>query len=56
MRRFWHALLPHARGIGGDVNGFAQFEDDRVRTSYGPTKYQRLARIKAIYDPRRHRD
>jgi FAD/FMN-containing dehydrogenase len=51
VRSFWTALQPHAMGIGGYVNGETEFPDDRVRSSYGPAKYERLARIKAAYDP-----
>ncbi len=51
VRSFWQALLPHAHGTGCYVNGLAQFEEDRVQASYGPVTYERLARIKAIYDP-----
>jgi FAD/FMN-containing dehydrogenase len=38
-------------GIGSYINGETEFEDDRVRASYGPDKYTRLAGIKAKYDP-----
>jgi FAD/FMN-containing dehydrogenase len=51
VRSFWAALLPHAVGSGSYVNGEAEFPDDRVRSSYGSAKYERLARIKAAYDP-----
>jgi FAD/FMN-containing dehydrogenase len=51
VRSFWGELRPYAMGIGSYVNGMAEFEADRVRASYGPAKYERLARIKAKYDP-----
>jgi hypothetical protein len=51
VRSFWDALQPHAMGIGSYVNGESEFAADRVINSYGPVKYERLARIKAIYDP-----
>ena len=51
VRSFWTALQPHSRGIGSYVNAISDDEaDDRVRASYG-AKYDRLAAIKAIYDP-----
>ena len=52
VRDLWEALRPHAIGSGdGYINGTAEFGDDRVRGSYGTAKYERLARIKAEYDP-----
>lgn len=41
-------------GVGRDVYVNVSDEltdEERVRASYGPTKYDRLARIKAQYDP-----
>ncbi|EOD63039.1 FAD-binding oxidoreductase [Amycolatopsis vancoresmycina] len=52
VREFWEALVPHSSNSAGYVNFMAEYEADRVRTSYGPAKYERLARIKAAYDPR----
>ncbi|WP_370947467.1 FAD-binding oxidoreductase [Amycolatopsis sp. cg5] len=51
VRTFWAALVPHASNHGGYVNFMSEFENDRVRASYGPAKYERLSRIKAVYDP-----
>ena len=52
VRGVWEALRPHAIGSGeGYVNGMTDFSDDRIRGSYGAAKYERLARIKAEYDP-----
>ena len=52
VRDTWGALRPHAIGSGdGYVNGTADYEKDRVRGSYGAEKYERLAGIKAEYDP-----
>jgi FAD/FMN-containing dehydrogenase len=51
VRTFWSALAPHAVGVGSYVNFMTDPEEDRVRAAYGPQKYDRLAQIKARYDP-----
>ncbi|MDM0113255.1 FAD-binding oxidoreductase [Variovorax sp. J22R133] len=51
VRNFWEAMRPHASGSGGYVNFMAEADEDRLRASYGEEKYQRLARIKAQFDP-----
>jgi FAD/FMN-containing dehydrogenase len=50
VRAYWSALVPHAVGVGSYVNYMSEYEEDRVRSSYGP-KYERLQQIKAAYDP-----
>ena len=50
-RQLWAGLLPHAPGLASYVNFMHDYDSDRVRASYGPAKYQRLAQVKATYDP-----
>lgn len=47
----WDALRPFARDSGGYVNSMTDNDEARIRAAYGPAKHQRLARIKAKYDP-----
>lgn len=51
VQELWTALLPHAGGPGSYVNFMTDYEQDRVRAAYGPAKYDRLAALKARYDP-----
>jgi hypothetical protein len=51
VRAFWSDLVPFAPGVGSYVNFMTEFEADRVRASYGAAKYDRLAAVKATYDP-----
>jgi FAD/FMN-containing dehydrogenase len=50
-RQLWAELLPHAPGPGSYVNFMTEYDSDRVRATYGPAKYARLAQIKGKYDP-----
>ena len=50
-RRTWAALQPFASNSGSYVNFMSEADPDRVRSAYGPTNYDRLARIKARFDP-----
>ncbi|MEI8407985.1 MULTISPECIES: FAD-binding oxidoreductase [unclassified Kribbella] len=50
VRGFWDALQPHAINIGSYINGMADYEEERVRASYGD-KYDRLVETKRKYDP-----
>jgi FAD/FMN-containing dehydrogenase len=52
-RRFWEAMQPFA-SAGVYVNYLgAEAEEgaERVRAAYGAAKYERLAGLKAAYDP-----
>jgi hypothetical protein len=50
VRSTWNALKPHMIGTTAYVNALEKQDGDRVRETYGH-KYQRLAAIKAKYDP-----
>lgn len=50
VRSLWEALRPSMIGRGTYVNALGEQDDNRIRDSYG-AKYDRLAAIKATYDP-----
>jgi len=50
VRSMWGDLKPYMIGNTAYVNALEKQETDRVRETYGP-KYERLAAIKAKYDP-----
>jgi FAD/FMN-containing dehydrogenase len=50
-RSAWDAVRPFADDASTYVNMMTEFDEDRVRASYG-AKYERLALIKTVYDPR----
>ncbi|NUR26025.1 MAG: FAD-binding oxidoreductase [Catenulispora sp.] len=51
VKEFWQALRPLARNSGSYVNFMVEPDQERIVASYGAEKYQRLAKIKAQYDP-----
>ncbi|MCW0213039.1 MAG: FAD-binding oxidoreductase [Pseudonocardia sp.] len=51
VRGTWDRLRPLAVGPGAYVNLNAEFEPGALRSTYGEAKWDRLARIKATYDP-----
>lgn len=48
-RRFGDAMAPFGDGVY--VNGLTDEGEDRVRSAYGPQKYERLVALKDKYDP-----
>ncbi len=50
-RDTWDVLRPAAVHDGAYVNLNAEFDDGALRDTYGPAKFERLRRIKAVYDP-----
>ena len=46
----WARFQPWSTG-GGYINHMSDEGEDRVRTAYGPEKYERLSALKRAYDP-----
>jgi FAD/FMN-containing dehydrogenase len=53
VRGLWSALRPHSieDGGGGYINGSTDYADGGIRDAYGTAKYEKLAQVKAGYDP-----
>jgi len=52
VRDCWQALRPYSLADGNSyLNGTTEHSGEQIRGSYGNAKYERLARIKAEYDP-----
>jgi FAD binding domain-containing protein/berberine-like enzyme len=52
VRDVWQALRPYALADGNSyLNSTTEHSSDQIRGSYGNAKYERLAAIKAEYDP-----
>jgi hypothetical protein len=52
VRGLWSALQPHSIADGGGyINANTDYADDGIRSAYGAAKYERLAQVKAGYDP-----
>jgi FAD/FMN-containing dehydrogenase len=51
VKAYWEAMLPFARNTGSYINFMYEADQERIVAAYGPEKYQRLAKIKAQYDP-----
>jgi hypothetical protein len=50
VRSLWDALQPYMMSDGTYINALNEDDEQRIRATYG-AKYQRLASIKAKYDP-----
>ena len=51
VRGIWEALRPAARGSGTYVNLMAEYDEATLRDAYGQRTFERLAAVKAEYDP-----
>jgi FAD/FMN-containing dehydrogenase len=50
VKDYYAAVHPHSGSVGGYINFMSGDDDHRVPANYG-TNYQRLAAVKATYDP-----
>ncbi len=50
VKDYYDAIHPHSGSEGGYVNFMSEDDGDRSPANYG-TSYERLAKVKATYDP-----